>query len=293
MNRKELYLAEITEITDPRYVGFLKLIERSFPVYELMPPSFWVRLLQKGNKRTERKDVGEDQEEEPPRLFVALRSEPAKANSDSESSAEDKREGEAEEKSGEHDQGGDKVEEVGEQEKSDPIVGLMMYETVPHSGYAYLWYIAVAPEKRGQGIGGWMLYQLEQQVRGERPQNGETENTTLQAEVIETEQSEQTGGEIRAILFEIEHRDHAKDDDHALQIMARERFYQRWGAKIARNVEYLQSVGNWQPSTPMYLCVYPLVKSLTDGEIRAMLAEAFPQGDGGGIQHLPDTLVLE
>jgi len=151
--------------------------------------------------------------------------------------------------------------------ETSSMAGLLMYETQPEANLVYLWYLAVAPNCRRQGIGTWILNRLTDILRQD--------------------------SNYRAIQFEIEHLDYATDDSHRQEMRDRERFYQRWGAKIARNIDYLQSVGDWHPPKPMYLCVYPLDPDLTNEEIRQMFVTAFPKEDGGGIQNLPEDIGLE
>lgn len=145
--------------------------------------------------------------------------------------------------------------------------GLMMYYHAPGDNAAVLWYLAVEESERGKGIG-----------------------TTLLNNLILRLSSEPT---CRAILFEIERPDQARNSDHLKQILDRERFYHRWGARIARNIEYKQSVGSWQPTTPMYLCIYRIDKTLNDNEASNLFIEHFGGTGESGIQSMPEHLVLD
>ncbi len=216
MLQDTLALKAITGIADPALVGFLKLIESAFPPYEIMPPSFWIRLMQSRAQ------------EDPEGLELYI--------------VQDR-------------------EAPADPEKMP--IGLVMLEADALEGLVTLWYLAVAPTHRNQGIGRWILEQVAERFRADPA--------------------------FRALVLEIERRDQAEDEAHLEQIVARERFYQRSGGRIARHVDYLQSVGAWMPPTPMSLCILFLQEELTSSEVTRLFSLAFQDG----IQSLPEDLGLE
>ncbi len=95
---------------------------------------------------------------------------------------------------------------------------------------AFLWYIAVAPGMRGQGLGSWLYHQVLARL----------------------------DPSVRAMIFDLEdpremHTSQEKD-------IARRRiqFYRRQGARLLGGIRYLQTVGTHMPPIPLLLMVHPI-----------------------------------
>lgn len=113
-------------------------------------------------------------------------------------------------------------------EADGSFVGLALYELLAEASAAALWYLAVTPERRGQGLGGDFYREIVHRL-GDLP--------------------------VRALLYEVEMPAQAEAPRLARR---RIRFYQRHGGKLLRGIHYMQSVGSHQPPIPMHLMVHPL-----------------------------------
>ncbi|MCW3095255.1 MAG: acetyltransferase, N-acetylglutamate synthase [Chthonomonadaceae bacterium] len=135
--------------------------------------------------------------------------------------------------------------------ESDQVAGMAFYETcrsVSQPPVVYLWYLCTRVDLRGQGLGR-KIYQML------------------------TERLFATGA--RAIVFEVERPDavllHGPD---AAELAARRiRWYQRNGALLLSNVDYLQHVDNGLPPTPMYLMIHPQHALTPEEAFRIMTEE--------------------
>lgn len=126
-----------------------------------------------------------------------------------------------------------------------PFLGIGMYQLLREEKILYLWYLAIEPEFQNQGLGTWMYREILQRALAEIP-------------------------DLRGVTFELERPDQAQDDTGRIEAERRITFYRRLGVQIASNIEYLQSVGSWQPVTLMYLCLQPL-QQLSDSTVLKLL----------------------
>jgi len=112
---------------------------------------------------------------------------------------------------------------------SNPLAGMAVYQIVPKQSIAYLWYIAIYPKVRNQGLGSG--YYLE-----------------IVANAFEL------GGKM--LFFEVEIPDLAEDEETKSYARRRIAFYQRNGAALLTGVHYMQSVGDHVPCHQMHLMVH-------------------------------------
>jgi GNAT superfamily N-acetyltransferase len=106
-----------------------------------------------------------------------------------------------------------------------------MYEFVPGSNAAALWYLAVTPEHRGKGIGSKVYQEIRQRIARDDPRT-------------------------KALFYEVEDPDTTHAAEERQLAIRRIAFYQSNGAQLLRGIHYTQSVG-WQPPIPMHLMVHP------------------------------------
>ena len=110
------------------------------------------------------------------------------------------------------------------------FAGLMQYECFS-GGAAALWYFAVEPERRGQGLGGLAYRRL--------------------LEVLAP-----LG--VDALVFEVEIPDEAPGEAARRLAERRIAFYRRLGARLLRGADHLQTVDDAIPPLPMHVMVQPL-----------------------------------
>jgi ribosomal protein S18 acetylase RimI-like enzyme len=127
---------------------------------------------------------------------------------------------------------------------SEEVVGMAFYEIVrPADGapIVRLWYLCTRAGLRGQGVGSQVYQKLISQFFAEG---------------------------IGAMLFEVERPDTAiQQGVEAAELAARRiRWYQRNGARLLLNVDYLQPVDNGLPPTPMYLMIHSSDPAITPDE---------------------------
>jgi GNAT superfamily N-acetyltransferase len=127
------------------------------------------------------------------------------------------------------------------------LAGIALYSGSGRS--AWLWYLAVHWNRRGQGIG-HALYQ----------------------EVVR--RCLETYPDIRALLMEIGRPDQAESEDKRLEAERRIRFYREIGVRIATNIRYWLDVGDWQPRSLLYLGVHP-IQQIDDAEALELLQDVF------------------
>lgn len=95
---------------------------------------------------------------------------------------------------------------------------------------AFLWYIAVAAQTRGQGVGAW-LYQ------------------SLLARL---------GPQVKALIFDLEDPCQMETPEEKALAVRRIGFYRRQGARLLGGIRYVQSVGSHQPPLYLRLMIHPL-----------------------------------
>jgi ribosomal protein S18 acetylase RimI-like enzyme len=113
------------------------------------------------------------------------------------------------------------------------LVGIGWYDVMSEPECAFLWYLAVDSQLRSQGVG-----------------------SQFYREIVRRATEQQPG--LQAVVYEVEIPELAHDTQEGDFAHRRIEFYRRFGAKLCCNVEYYQSVGNWQPKTKMYIMVHPL-----------------------------------
>ncbi len=111
------------------------------------------------------------------------------------------------------------------------LVGMAFSELYPEARLAALWYVAVDPRQRSQGLGSQVYQEIVRRVR-------------------------EAG--CRAMLFEVEIPENAPAPEAKTLAERRIAFYRRNGARLLTGIHYLQSVGPHQPLTPMHLMIHPL-----------------------------------
>ncbi len=124
---------------------------------------------------------------------------------------------------------------------------------------AALWYLAVCPEHRSQGIGA-KLYKT----------------------IIKSLDC------VRAVVYEIERPDQMPDETQRRLAERRMEFYRRMGGRIALNLRFWMSVGDWQPRTLMYLVIHQL-QPISVEDVLRIFYNLFPEG----IEPLSEPLVLK
>lgn len=107
---------------------------------------------------------------------------------------------------------------------------LVHYESFPDRMAAVLWYFAVEPEARSQGIGSAAYSLLLRRLQIEQP-------------------------DIRSLFFEVEDPNACESLEQKHHAQRRIAFYRRNGAAQLTGIHYLQSVG-WQPPLQMCLLVH-------------------------------------
>jgi ribosomal protein S18 acetylase RimI-like enzyme len=118
-------------------------------------------------------------------------------------------------------------------DENDNFIGLARYGNIIDCKCAYLWYLAVIPEIRNQGIG-----------------------AAIYEDLIKRAQAD----DLKAMLFEVEMPSEAVTPEEVEIAERRIGFYKRMGAKILTGIQYLQTVGPHQPATPMHILVHTFKK---------------------------------
>jgi ribosomal protein S18 acetylase RimI-like enzyme len=106
------------------------------------------------------------------------------------------------------------------------FVGMAWYELWPKD-VGLLGYIAVVPEKRGQGIGSRFYREIVKRISA------------------------------RVLFLEMEMPEEATSEQQRQFALRRIQFYRQLGALRLTGIHYLQTVGPHQPLTPMHLMVHP------------------------------------
>lgn len=110
-------------------------------------------------------------------------------------------------------------------ESGQRLAGLGLWQSLPESSTAYLWYLAVQPELRGGGLGA-ALYQ------------------SILHSALESH---------RLLVFEVEMPELAPEAAGRRLRERRIEFYRRQGARALGGVHYLETVGAHLPPVPMML----------------------------------------
>jgi GNAT superfamily N-acetyltransferase len=111
------------------------------------------------------------------------------------------------------------------------FAAMAYYEQLPNCKAAALWYFAVDPQRRGQGLGAAIYSSLRSRILAEQPG-------------------------IRALLYEVQDPAHCDSPEEVRDAHRRIAFYKRCGASQLSGIEYSQSVG-WQPPLPMLIMAHP------------------------------------
>lgn len=110
---------------------------------------------------------------------------------------------------------------------TDALVGTVMFSLHPQVEVAFLWYLAVDPQRRSQGLGARIYQKIIQQI--------------------------QPAG-LKALVFEVE----IPEGENAQNAWRRIKFYRREGAQLLHGIRYIQQVGWHQPPIPMHVMIHPL-----------------------------------
>ena len=124
------------------------------------------------------------------------------------------------------------------------VAGIGFYQTQIAQKTATLWYIAIDPKRRSQGLGTQFYLEIVRRVR-------------------------EAGCQV--ILFEVEIPERAHTPETRTLAERRIAFYKRNGAKLLTGIHYMQSVGWHQPTTPMHIMAHP--QDATDAAAVFQLAQ--------------------
>ena len=115
-------------------------------------------------------------------------------------------------------------------DESGSFVGLLRYDLCDQPPVAYLWYIAIAPEARGAGLGAACFNEVVRRA-------GESG--------------------LRAVIFEVEIPEYFDDPIRRDNARRRIEFYRRLGAFLLTGIRYMQRIPN-QPEVPLHIMVRPI-----------------------------------
>lgn len=118
------------------------------------------------------------------------------------------------------------------------LLGLAYSYEPPEQAAAFLWYMAVVAQTRGQGVGAW-LYNA---VLGCLP------------------------GTARAMIFDVEDPRHLPAETRRSMAERRIGFYRRQGARLLGSVRYMQRIGSHLDPLPMRLMAQPIDPAVTARE---------------------------
>ena len=114
------------------------------------------------------------------------------------------------------------------QNRTERTVGMALFQLHLDKELATLWYLAINPSERNQGLGSMIYRRIVSDI-----------DPSL----------------YKAVIFEVEIPGDAKASPHAER---RIQFYQRNGAYLLQGVHYMQDIGWHQPRTTMHIMVHPL-----------------------------------
>ncbi len=112
-------------------------------------------------------------------------------------------------------------------DENGQFAGIMFYDTDPENRLALLWYLAIQPERRSQGLG----------------------SAVYQGCISRLDTSSYD-----ALIYEVE----IPKNKNRAEAERRISFYKRNGAFLLGGIHYLQIIGWHHPPTPMHLMVHPL-----------------------------------
>lgn len=215
-----LELHPLTHLNDPLLPAWLELYETSFPPNERVLVSYLLELIESQSSGDEL-------------LAATLKSAPSS-------------------------------------QRKGQFVGLVYYEWLktvkPQAGQAigsvpgFLWYMAVKPQLRSQGLGA-AIYRLAFQ------------------------HCQQKG--CCAWLIEVEKPELAQTPEEKDFASRRIRFYQRQGAQLLHGISYVAHIGEHQPDTPMHVMIHSQVP------LTPQAAFAYAQYMSGGVLTQSGELRLE
>lgn len=123
-------------------------------------------------------------------------------------------------------------------------VAMARYHFLPEDRIAVLWYLAVVPHLRGQGIG-----------------------SACYREILR-----RAAAGADAAVFEVEMPAHCDTPEAVAAARARIRFYKRLGAYLLAGIDYLQEVGHGQAPLPMHVMLHSLSGTPLDPHAALLLA---------------------
>lgn len=95
---------------------------------------------------------------------------------------------------------------------------------------AFLWYFAIEPQMRGQGLGAQLFQRLLERI----------------------------DPRVRALIFDLEDPAQMETPERVKQAERRIAFYRRLGARVLGGISYVQTVGPHQPPLLLLLMVHPI-----------------------------------
>ena len=113
---------------------------------------------------------------------------------------------------------------------SGGLAGMAFYNEVPEAQAAFLWYLAVAPDLRGKGIGAWLYSAVLQHL---------DKND-------------------KAMFLDVEIPEEMRTPAESEMAARRIRFYQRLGGRLLGGVRFVQKVEAHLPTISTYLMVHPI-----------------------------------
>ena len=134
---------------------------------------------------------------------------------------------------------------VGPSQKKN-FAGIIFDYEPRDSAAAFLWYFAVDPRQRGQGLGTRVYQRL----------------------------LERLDPQVRALIFDLEDPAFMKTEAAVRQAERRIEFYRRLGARLLGGICYVQTVGPHQPPLPLLLMVHP-IKEISPQEAFELAREEF------------------
>ncbi len=120
------------------------------------------------------------------------------------------------------------------------LIGMSRYTNEPKCKVVVLWYLAIAPESRNQGVGVKFYTELLNRVRSEWP-------------------------DAIALILEVQNPAITLDPNERAFARRRIEFYWRNGAHLLGGIYYVQSTG-WQEPLPMHLMAHSIKHELAPGE---------------------------
>jgi GNAT superfamily N-acetyltransferase len=130
------------------------------------------------------------------------------------------------------------------------LCGIIFDYEPPARQAAFLWYLAVAPWMRGQGLGSWLYHQVLSRF----------------------------DPSVRAMIFDLEDPREMHTPEEKEIACRRIQFYRRQGARLLGGIRYMQTVGTHMPPIPLLLMAHP-IQEISPHEAFGLAEEEF----GGSI----------